>query len=40
MPRQYEAYRLGHIRLGVQEVLLDRVRDAIRPYASACKHSN
>jgi D-tagatose-1,6-bisphosphate aldolase subunit GatZ/KbaZ len=36
LPVQYEAYRLGKIRLTVQDLFLDRVRDAIRPYALAC----
>ncbi len=36
LPAQYAAYRLGKMGLGVRELLLDRIRDAIRPYALAC----
>lgn len=36
LPAQYAAYRLGKIRLTVRDLFLDRVRDAIRPYALAC----
>jgi D-tagatose-1,6-bisphosphate aldolase subunit GatZ/KbaZ len=36
MPGQYEAYRLGAIGLSVHELLMERIRAAIRPYATAC----
>lgn len=36
MPAQYDAVRRGAIDLNVRELILDRVRGAIRPYASAC----
>lgn len=36
LPAQYQAYRLGKIGLTVRDLFLDRVRDAIRPYAAAC----
>jgi len=37
LPQQYAAYRLGHIDLSAKALLLDRVRDALRPYARACR---
>lgn len=37
MPHQYGAYRLGKIDLDARSLLLDRVRDAVRPYARACQ---
>lgn len=36
LPCQYTAYRLGKIGLDARALLLDRVRDAIRPYVHAC----
>lgn len=37
LPAQYAAYRLGKITLAAKDLLLDRIRDAIRPYALACR---
>lgn len=37
MPQQYAAYRLGKIDLDARSLLLDRVCDAVRPYARACQ---
>ncbi len=36
LPQQYAAHRLGRIHLNAKALLLDRVRDALRPYAHAC----
>ena len=37
LPQQYAAYRQGRIGLRVKDLLLDKVRDALRPYAQACR---
>lgn len=39
LPHQYTAYRLGRIGRSAKALLLDRVRDAIRPYAHACQRT-
>lgn len=36
LPQQYTAHRAGRIELSARALLLDRVRDALRPYARAC----
>ena len=36
LPQQYQAYRMGNLPLRAKEMLLDRVRDALRPYSQAC----
>lgn len=36
MPKQFERVREGALRPLARELVMDRVRDAIRPYASAC----
>lgn len=37
LPLQYAAHRQGLISLGAKVLLLDHVRDALRPYARACQ---
>ena len=36
LPVQYERIRAGHLEPAPQALVLDRVRDALRPYARAC----
>lgn len=36
MPLQYERVRTGELALNAKALLLDRVRDCMRPYAAAC----
>ena len=36
LPRQYQAVREGRLAPQPQALALDRVRDALRPYAAAC----
>lgn len=36
LPLQYERVRNGELKNEVEELIIDRVRDAIRPYAAAC----
>ena len=37
LPKQYLAVREGRLALEPKALILDRVRDAIRPYAAACR---
>lgn len=39
MPGQYETYRLGATGLRAHDLLMERIRCAIRPYATACVRS-
>jgi D-tagatose-1,6-bisphosphate aldolase subunit GatZ/KbaZ len=39
LPAQYQAVRAGRLALSPHALVLDRVREAIRPYAAACGHS-
>ena len=36
LPGQYERIRAGHLEPTPQDLVIDRIRDAIRPYARAC----
>ncbi len=36
LPRQYKAVRSGRLRPEARAIAIDRIRDAIRPYAEAC----
>ena len=36
LPRQYQAVREGRLAAQPKALALDRVRDALRPYAAAC----
>jgi D-tagatose-1,6-bisphosphate aldolase subunit GatZ/KbaZ len=36
LPAQYERVRAGELAATPEALLIDRVRDAIRPYAAAC----
>lgn len=40
LPQQYTAARQGRIDRSARSLLLDRVRDAVRPYAQACRLSH
>jgi len=37
LPQQYAAVRAGRLRAEARALTIDRIRDAIRPYAEACK---
>ncbi|MBS0449340.1 MAG: D-tagatose-bisphosphate aldolase, class II, non-catalytic subunit [Proteobacteria bacterium] len=37
LPQQYHAVRAGHLALDPVALALDRARDALRPYAAACR---
>jgi D-tagatose-1,6-bisphosphate aldolase subunit GatZ/KbaZ len=37
LPDQYRAIRLGLIERGPRALAIDRIRDALRPYAAACR---
>ena len=39
LPAQYQAVRAGRLAPSPHALVLDRVREAIRPYAAACGHS-
>jgi D-tagatose-1,6-bisphosphate aldolase subunit GatZ/KbaZ len=36
LPIQYERIRAGELELAAQNLVIDRIRDAMRPYARAC----
>jgi len=38
MPNQYAKYRDGTLQLQARDLLLDKIRDAVQPYAAACAH--
>jgi D-tagatose-1,6-bisphosphate aldolase subunit GatZ/KbaZ len=37
LPGQYERIRAGELRPVAQSLVIDRIRDALRPYAEACR---
>ncbi|MFV0406005.1 MAG: D-tagatose-bisphosphate aldolase, class II, non-catalytic subunit [Propioniciclava sp.] len=37
LPKQFEQVRLGRLSPTARELVLDRVRDALRPYSAACR---
>lgn len=37
LPIQYERIRAGELRSTAEELVIDRIRDAMRPYADACR---
>jgi D-tagatose-1,6-bisphosphate aldolase subunit GatZ/KbaZ len=37
LPGQYDRIRAGHLEPVAQDLVIDRIRDALRPYASACR---
>ncbi|MGB3480799.1 MAG: D-tagatose-bisphosphate aldolase, class II, non-catalytic subunit [Mycobacterium sp.] len=39
LPGQYDRIRAGHLDADPQALVLDRVRDALRPYAHACSNT-
>ena len=39
LPAQYQAVRAGRLAPSPHALVLDRVREAIRPYAAACNAS-
>ena len=40
LPLQYERLRAGRLAHSAQALVIDRVRDALRPYADACRADN
>lgn len=40
LPLQYDRIRAGHLEPSAQAVVIDRIRDALRPYALACRAAN
>jgi len=40
MPRQYARVRTGELTLGARALALDRVRDVLRDYDEACRHTD
>lgn len=40
LPLQYERIRAGELGVDAQALVIDRVRDALRPYADACRVSD
>jgi D-tagatose-1,6-bisphosphate aldolase subunit GatZ/KbaZ len=40
LPLQYDRIRAGHLETSAQAIVIDRIRDALRPYALACRAAN
>ncbi len=40
LPLQYDRIRAGHLETTAQAIVIDRIRDALRPYALACRAPN